>query len=305
MAAPSFIQANTAGRLHDAREPSVSPLDRGFLYGDAVYEVCRTYGGVLFAWDEHWDRLERSAASLAMDLGHDKTFYLSEIRKTTAAFRAARPEVAELYVRLQVSRGAGPIGLTPSLADRAGYVILVQELVDAAPAALDHGLRLATPARFRRNAPQALDPAWKTGNYLNNIQCLREALAAGADEALILNQAGFVTEGTVRNVFFVNDSGFFTPPLSDGLLPGITRDLLLTAVDTSGLPPPVERSLRPSDLTEFTEAFVTSTTQDVFPVSSLDGRAFPTRGGTLTRRLKERFRAYVAKRLAGEQHLRV
>src|SRR3954468_20307516 len=82
-----FIQANTNGRLHPATEPSIAPLNRGFLYGDAIYEVWRTYHEVIFAWDEHWARLERSAASLYMTLPWSREFMLAEIKKTAAAYR--------------------------------------------------------------------------------------------------------------------------------------------------------------------------------------------------------------------------
>src|SRR3954470_23657117 len=110
-----FIQANTNARLHPADEPSLSPLNRGFLYGDAIYEVWRTYHGVIFAWEEHWSRLERSAAALHFSLPFTRRDILSEIRKTVAAFRECAPGVAEVYIRLQVTRGGGPIGLDIAL----------------------------------------------------------------------------------------------------------------------------------------------------------------------------------------------
>src|SRR6187549_452088 len=107
MSANPFIQACTNGRLHDAKEASISPLNRGFLYGDAIYEVWRTYGGVLFAWDEHWDRLERSASALAMELPLRRADALGEIKRTVDEYRCHTPNKSELYVRLQITRGAG------------------------------------------------------------------------------------------------------------------------------------------------------------------------------------------------------
>src|SRR4051812_29530287 len=121
-----FIQANTNGRLHPADQPSLSPLNRGFLYGDAIYEVWRTYHGVIFAWQEHWRRLEQSAAALHLQLPLAAPAMLVEVKRTVAAFRAERRFSGDVYVRLQVTRGGGPIGLDVALADQPDFVLLVQ-----------------------------------------------------------------------------------------------------------------------------------------------------------------------------------
>src|ERR1044071_5900240 len=121
-----FIQANTNGRLHSAHAPSLTPLNRGFLYGDAIYEVWRTYHGVIFAWQEHFDRLRASASALRMKIPFSPAEMLREVKKTVAAFRKATKEKGDVYIRLQLSRGAGPIGLDPALADRPEFVLLVQ-----------------------------------------------------------------------------------------------------------------------------------------------------------------------------------
>jgi len=129
----AYIQANTNGRLHSAHEPSLSPLNRGFLYGDAVYEVWRTYHGVIFAWEEHWRRLERSAAALHFDLPAARATMLAEITRTVAAFRAEARFDGEVYIRLQVTRGGGSIGLDPALADRPDFVLLAQPCPAVSP----------------------------------------------------------------------------------------------------------------------------------------------------------------------------
>src|SRR5258708_199896 len=110
-----FILANTNGRIHPASEPSGSPLNRGLLYGDAIYEVWRTYHGVIFAFEEHWLRLRRSADALFMALPLTKEKLLDELLRTARAFREATKETGELYLRLQVTRGAGAIGLDTNL----------------------------------------------------------------------------------------------------------------------------------------------------------------------------------------------
>ena len=225
-----FIQANTDGRLHSAAEASIPPLNRGFLYGDAIYEVWRTYGKVLFAWEEHWARLERSAAALYFPPLPAAATILAEIRRTAGAYRKVTGYGDELYIRLQLARGEGAIGLDPALADAVHFVILVQPCPKLTEVQLEQGQILAVAKNLRRNPAETLNPAWKTGNYLNNLLCLREAKLRGADEAVILNQAGEITEAAVCNLGFVHEGGVLTPPLSAGILAGVTRGFLLAEI---------------------------------------------------------------------------
>ena len=304
--AESFVQANTNGRLHDAREGSISPLDRGFLYGDAVYEVWRTYGGVLFGVQEHWERLAGSAAGLGLRLPLDLGRLLAEVRRTVAAAREITGWAGEHYVRLQVTRGAGVIGLDPGLADPEGmWVLLVKPLVDLTDAELDRGLRAGLATTVRRNDPRTVPPELKTGNYLNNVLALREVLGTGAQEVLMVNLEGRITEGSVRNFWFVEGGTVCTPPLSDGLLAGVTRKVLFDQVAAAAGVRLVERTLQPEDLGGFSECFATSTTQDVAPVACVGERRFALGPGTVTRRLKTAFRAYVEAYNAAHPEYRV
>jgi branched-chain amino acid aminotransferase len=294
MSTEGYVQANTHGRLHDAREASLSPLDRGFLYGDAVYEVWRTYGGVLFGVDEHWTRLSASAEGLGLRLPMGLTELLQEIRRTVAAAREETKWPGEWYVRLQVSRGAGPIGLDPELAGpNAQWVLLVKPLADLTEAELFTGMRVALAPSVRRNDIRALPPSLKTGNYLNNVLALREALATGAQEVLMVNLAGRLTEGSVRNFWFVEGDTAFTPPLEEGLLAGVTRRILLEEVAPASGIKLREAALTPADLPRFSECFVTSTTQDVVPVATIGRQNFRLGADTLTLRLKKAFQAKV------------
>ncbi|HTB63365.1 MAG TPA: aminotransferase class IV [Opitutales bacterium] len=289
-----YIQANTNGRLHDAQDASLSPLDRGFLYGDAVYEVWRTYEGILFAVDEHWERLSASAAGLGLTLPLDLPTLLAEILRTVAAFRERTHWIGELYVRLQISRGGGPIGLDPALAgSRANWVILVKPLVDLTESELDTGLRVALASAVRRNDARTLPPSLKTGNYLNNVLALREALAAGAQEVLMVNIAGRLTEGSVRNFWFVDKDTALTPRLEEGLLAGVTRRILFEKVALIAGLHLVEAALTPDDLPRFSECFATSTTQDIAPVGRLGSRDYMLGSDTATRKLKVAFRDWV------------
>jgi branched-chain amino acid aminotransferase len=301
----AYVQANTNGRLHDATEPSIPPLNRGFLYGDAIYEVWRTYDGVIFAWDEHWERLYRSAESLFLQVPFSPVEMLVEIRKTMAAYRERVPAAGELYVRLQITRGAGIIGLDIALADQTAYVLLVQENKLLPADKFAAGLELSIANTLRRNAPEALNPAWKTGNYLNNILCLREARVRGADEVIICNQKGEITEAAVSNVAFVRKGELITPPLGAGILAGITRKLLLEEIAPALGMRVHEEVILPSDLSGMDECMLLSTTKDVSPVRRIDDYTFKVGPGTASLALKDAFQAYVRKYIARRPELRV
>jgi branched-chain amino acid aminotransferase len=291
MSAP-YIQANTNGRLHDAREPAISPLNRGFLYGDAIYEVWRTYHGVIFAWEEHWQRLERSAAALHLALPFAPEPALVEIKRTVAAFFAAAGALAEVYIRLQVTRGDGLIGLDTALAGPPDFTLLVQANPVWKPQQLTEGLRLSLATGLRRNPIASLSPAWKTGNYLNNILCLREARARGADEVVMINLAGDVTEAAVSNIAFVRAGEVVTPPMEAGILGGITRQLLLEKVAPAAGVPVREAAVRPDDFARMDECFLLSSTKDISAVATIDAVRFKRGDDTVTLRLKRAFADY-------------
>jgi branched-chain amino acid aminotransferase len=299
MSPAHFIQANSNGRLHAADEPSIAPLNRGFLYGDAIYEVWRTYGGVIFAWDEHWQRLERSAAALYMTLPWTQAEVLVEIRKTVAAWRARTRSGAEVYIRLQVTRGGGAIGLDVALADGVDFVLLVQPCPLLTPEIEARGIILSLARGLHRNHPTTLNPAWKTGNYLNNLLCLREARARGADEVVITNLAGEITEAAVSNIGFVRDGALVLPPLEAGILAGITRRIVIDHAAPAAGVAVVERAVRPEELPAMQECFLTSTTKDLVPVRAIDETGFRTGTGTVTSRVKRAFADYVTAYIKG------
>ena len=305
MTAYHYIQACTNGRLHDAREPSISSLNRGFLYGDAIYEVWRSYEGVIFAWEEHWRRLEQSAASLFLRLPLTAPAALQQIQRTIAAFQEFNRCDGEFYIRLQVTRGAGLIGLDPALADRSDYVILVQPNTLYPEAKYLAGLNLSIATTLRRNSPDALNPAWKTGNYLNNILCLREARERNADEVVILNSTGELTEAAVSNIAFVRDGEVITPPLASGLLGGITRAILLGEIGKRVGCRIREQIVLPAEMDQMTECFLMSTTKDITPVAKIDSHLFRVGSETLTSRLKTAFMDFTKDYSASHPELRI
>lgn len=300
-----YIQANTGGRLHPADEPSISPLNRGFLYGDAIYEVWRTYHGVVFAWDEHWERLQASAAALSLDLPLGREELREQVGRTVTEFVRRTDWREDVYIRLQITRGGGPIGLDPALADRPDYVLLVQVNRDFPPEKMRLGLRLSLARELRRNDRRTIDPAWKTGNYLNNLLGLREARSRGADEVVMINLQDEITEAATSNVHFVKDGAVLTPALGSGLLAGVTRRLLVTRIAPAAGVAMREATLKVSDLGGLDECFLTSTTKDVTPVAAIDKHRFPVEADGVAAKLKAGFAAYAAAYAAGHPELRV
>jgi branched-chain amino acid aminotransferase len=243
----------------------ISVFDRGFLYGDSVYEVLRTFGGRPFALGEHLERLGRSAAGLALPLPPAAAIEAA-VRRTLEA--AANPES---YLRVMVTRGAGAFGLDPALGGAPVLLVIARELELPDERLYREGASVAVVSVWR-NHPRALDPAIKSGNYLNNILALAEARARGAYEALLCDAQGFVAEGSSSNVFLVTAGELATPPLGAGILDGITRRHILALAPGLGLRV-AERPLRPADLAAAAEVFITSSIRGVVPVARVDGAA--------------------------------
>jgi branched-chain amino acid aminotransferase len=292
MATP-YIQANTDGRLHSANEPSLTPLNRGFLYGDAIYEVWRTHEEIIFAFEEHWQRLEQSARALHMELPLDRAGLLTEIRRTVQAFRENTTRPTELYIRLQITRGAGAIGLDTAFADQSSFVILVQPLKEQPEKWWRTGMRLSVAKEMHRLHTDTVNPAWKTGNYLNNILCLREAQSRGADEVVMTNLAREITEAAVSNIFFVRGEMLITPPLRAGILAGITRRIVIEKAAPRAGFGVCEENVRVENLNSFQECFITSTTKEIASVASIDETQYAVGENTGTQKLRDAFKQLV------------
>jgi branched-chain amino acid aminotransferase len=264
------IAVTVDGVLTAPEKATVSVFDHGFLFGDSVYEVVRTRRGVPVTMDEHLDRLRASAAMVYMDLPWDRATLGRRVREAVAAGGNA-----ESYVRIIVSRGTGEISLLPDSCGKPVLVLLVKPLPVPPPEVARDGIPVVLSDR-RRNDARALDPAAKTGNYLNNLLALVEAKRRGADDAVMRNTDGFLAEGTTSNVFWVKGGVVRTPSLDCGVLAGITRDVLLAALRRTGVP--VEEGRYPQEaLRGADEVFLTSTIRGVAPVTRLDGE--PVGGG--------------------------
>jgi branched-chain amino acid aminotransferase len=289
------VRVSIDGVVHLPEEAKVSVFDRSFLFGDSVYETLRTYGGRLFAVRDHMDRLERSAERLRLRIPVPRE---TIVRWSEDVLRAAgNPETT---LRIVVSRGVGEeYGLDRSL-DNPGTVVLIARPLQAPPDRVYEVGLAAVVAKVRRNPPQALDPAVKSGNYLNSILAAIEARDAGADDAIFLDLRGDLAEATTSAVFLVTRGVLRTSPLETGILDSITRRLVLRAASRLGIPtdvsPVPERELR-----EASEVFLASTVREVLPVTTLDHRPVGDgRPGPVTRRLAEALRDEVRRVLDEE-----
>ena len=249
------------GTIHD-EQASVSVFDRGFLYGDSVYEVTRTSGGVPVDWDRHMQRLTRSALALSLQIP-EQTFLHSATRETL--LEAQNPES---YIRWMVTRGSGEIGLDLSLAGKPRLVIMIKPLKLLSSQVYKRGLRAAwVSVKWGR----AVDPMVKSGNYLTNILALAEAQKKGCEEAILCSPQGHVLEATTSNVFCVHGNHITTPALGSGLLDGITRGRIIELLRDIDIQV-AEKELYKEDFVSADEVFATSSVRGVMPIVAIDDR---------------------------------
>jgi len=271
------------GQIGPIDQIRIPVLDRGFLYGDSVYEVFRTYQGIPFLFDAHYERLLHSATLSNMHISQSREDLIEAMKETVAA--SGNKEGEDVYVRYQITRGEGPIDLYPDPDATTRLVIIVKSVPQWNPRHYEQGMTMAVSSQ-RRNSINSLDPNIKGGNYMNNVLALAQAREQGADECLMLDARGMVTECSNSNVWFVIDGQVVTPLA--GNLVGLTRKSLMKIYREAGINA-LERGMHSEELPEATECFVTSATREVMPVLSLtlekgEVISFPEGGGELTRR---------------------
>ena len=275
------------GELVSRDERHLSALDRGFRYGDAVFETFRVYGGTPYAWERHLDRLERSAATIRLYHGIGREDLRDRVEETLAA-----NELQEAYLRLSISRGVQPGTLEPRQEVDPTVVIQVEPLPRGGvegTAVWDRPID-CTIGDTQRVPAEAIPAHIKSHNYLNGILATIEARDAGVDQAILLDADGMLTEATTANLFFVTDGVLHTPSVEEvPVLPGITREDVLELADTMDIP--TERGRwKPTVLHRADEVFLTNTTWEVRPVRSIDDTSYPV--GSVTDQLR---RAYTAR----------
>lgn len=288
------LRYHVDGELVPASRATVNVRDRGFLYGDAAFETIRTYGGEPFEWEAHADRLAGTCESIGLVHGVDDEELRDRVDETLAA-----NGLTDAYVRLSITRGIQPGKLTPDREVDPTVVVIVAPLPRGGPGGepVWDGPARATIADTRRVPDAALPARAKTHNYLNGVLARLECRETNADEAIMLDGDGALTEGATSNLFFVDDEVLKTPALDGPVLPGVTRAVVLDLARESAIPVE-EGDYAVEELLDADEAFLTNTTWELRPIGSVDGAALD--GGPVTDRLRRAFSERVAVRYESE-----
>jgi branched-chain amino acid aminotransferase len=271
------------GQLLSQEDAKISVFDHGLLYGDGVFEGIRIYHGRIFRLTEHLERLYESARSICMEI----PIPIAEMEKATLDTVAAN-QLQDGYIRLVITRGVGSLGLNPFQCPRPSIIIIASSISLYSPERYEKGLTLITCAT-RRPTPAALSPQVKSLNYLNNVMAKIEAMQAGCEEGIMLNEQGYVAECTGDNVFIVKRGQVFTPPIAAGALDGITRQAVIELVNKIGHSC-TEKMMTRHDLFTADECFLTGTAAEVIPAVQLDRRIIGTgQPGPVTRQVVAAF----------------
>lgn len=271
------------GKFYSKDAAKISVYDHGLLYGDGVFEGIRAYSGRVFQLDAHVDRLYASAKSINLKIPMSKDALKKAILETLR-----RQNLRNSYIRVVVTRGIGDLGLDPRKCPKPSVIIITEPMKPIYGEAPVTAIIAAT----RRNNPTALNPAVKSLNYLNNILAKIEANRAGVAEAIMLDQHGFISEGTGDNIFIVKNGKIITPPSTASILMGITREVVIQLA--RGIKIPVEeRNLTVHELYNADEAFLTGTAAEVAPLVEVDGRKIGDgKPGPITKKLRDKFKAF-------------
>ncbi|SFM05516.1 branched-chain-amino-acid transaminase [Salibacterium qingdaonense] len=277
------------GEFVEKENAKISVFDHGFLYGDGVFEGIRVYNGNVYKLDEHLVRLYNSAKSIMLDIPYTKQDLTDIIVETLK-----KNDLRDAYIRLVVSRGVGNLGLDPASCARPQLVVIAEKLAIYPKEFYEKGLDIVTVAT-RRNRPDVLSPKVKSLNYLNNILVKIEAGLAGVNEALMLNNEGYVAEGSADNIFILREGVLYTPPGYVGALEGITRQAIVELAGEMGYDLREEPFTR-HDVYTADEVFLTGTAAEVIAVIKVDGRIIGDgKPGPETQRILEAFRGKVEK----------
>ena len=271
------------GEFVPKNEAKISVFDHGLLYGDGVFEGIRSYNCLVFKLKEHLTRLQESAHTIML------TLPLTMEEMTDAVIETLkRNHLRDAYIRVVVTRGVGDLGLDPANCKAPSMFIITDKIILYPESFYRNGMEIITVPTVR-NLPEAINPALKTLNYLNNIMAKIEAKNSNYQEALMLNHQGYVAECTGDNIFIVRNGIVQTPPAYLGALRGITRQAIMDLALRNDMPCQ-ERVLTRHDLYNADEAFLTGTAAEVVPVVKIDGRRVGTgKPGKITRKLMSSF----------------
>lgn len=272
------------GNIVPESQAKVSVFDHGLLYGDGVFEGIRFYNGRVFRLEQHIRRLYDSAKSILLNIPITQQEMIEATVKTVRA-----NELRDGYIRLVITRGTGPMGLSPYKCPTPTIFIIAATISLYPESAYRDGLVMATVAT-RRPRHDILPPQVKSLNYLNNVMAKVEAIQAGAEEGLMLNDQGLVAECTGDNIFIVRDGAISTPSLGAGALDGITRGVVFDIAAELGISIR-EREMTRHDVFTADECFLTGTAAEVIAAVKLDQRVIGDgKPGPVTQRIITRFR---------------
>lgn len=252
-------------KLFDIDKARVSVFDRGFMYGDGVFETMRSYAGVVFKIDEHLDRLARSLKAAGIKFPYSNSYLKKEIYRLLGV-----NNIKNAYIRLTITRGEGRFGIEHKDALKPNVVIVAKGFGSYPGWMFKKGIS-ARVVGMRQNDLSPL-AGIKSLNFMNYIMARFEAKESGCDEAIILNTKGRVAEAVTSNIFTVKGNIVVTPPITDGALPGITRAVIIKAAKKLGLRV-IEKSLSYKDLMGSDEVFLTNSLAEVLPVTKIDRKS--------------------------------
>ena len=245
------------GTIGPIETAAIPVLDHGFMYGEGVYEVLRTYNGEPFLYDQHIARLRRSAAAIHLDLPFADAMLRSWVDRTSAAAGLE----GDTYIRILTTRGIGDLTYDVRATPAPSIVIVVKGQAAPDPRLRNDGIAIAL-VPILRNHPGSVNPIIKSNNLLNNALAMQEAHRRGAEEALMCNYRGELSECSQSNIFLITGGVARTPPSRAGLLEGITRAFLFQVGQEVGVTVE-EATLMPTDLETADEIFITSTTREI------------------------------------------
>jgi branched-chain amino acid aminotransferase len=276
---------NINGELFDEETAKISVFDRGFLYGDSVYEATRSFNRKPFRIEQHLDRLFISALKIELTPTLSRSDILGALEKTLLASPHANHSI-----RIILTRGTNrDLGLDPELAASNNLIIMTK----AIPANPDWWYTQGVSMVFHHKKSTQKGPLPKSGNYQENMLAHKEALAKGATDAIMINTEGHVTEGSTSNVWLIKNGQILTPSLADGVLEGLTRKTLFEMARNQRHPMR-EASLTREDFLSADEVFVTSTTRNIVPVTTIEGHPIGQgKPGKLTMELLKSYLEYV------------
>jgi branched-chain amino acid aminotransferase len=288
MAATIFVN----GRITGEQDAVIPVLDHGLLYGEGVYEVMRTLNRKPFLYGPHMDRMRKSAEMINLDVPFTDEEMLAKIDETARAFYVSQGDAgrgSELYIRVLLTRGVGPMTYDPASCPIPTLVIIIKAQVDPPADAYEKGVKVIL-VPVVRNHPFSINPLIKSNNLLNNALASQYAMRNGGFEAIMRNYRNEISECSQSNLFVVKDGVVLTPPIQAGLLAGITRAFTFEVGKECGVDVR-EQTLTDADLFGADEMFLTSTTRDIVPIVTVNETTIgPGVPGPLTKKLLREFR---------------